>query len=190
MTKRFKSYKKALELLRNPTTGASAGNPPTGSILEKYKQWRGGEVQVSYPRSQESKQISILDVSIHPFGLSPTATNLAIVGFSQRVSSATGNLANIKTACNHSPVDLDAHAKRVNFRPAKAIVFVPEATQSTTEVASQITGVRYDPREGASYTFPYGQKTGATTEGEVRTDIQTAVATIAGATVSYKSENF
>lgn len=188
MARRFKSYKRALDLLRNPTTGAVAGNPPAGSALENYKKWRGGEVEVSYPRSAESKQGEMLEVSVHPFGLASTSTALAIVGFSKRVNDQA-NLANIKTACNHSIVDFDAHGRRAKFKPAKAVIFIP-GTQVNTDVPSKITGVKYNPREGASFTIPYGQKTGATNEGDVRTDIQTAVNAITGATVSYYSEQF
>lgn len=187
MAQRFKSYKRALHLIKDPNASADADlvidrNSPL--YLYHTKDTRN----ITYTRQADSKPKAILEVSVKPFGAAPDTTALAIVSFSKRVDDEE-SLNAVKTACNHVAVDYSAHSTRSGFKPAKAIVFVP-GTQSTTKVASKITGVYYDPREGKSFTLPYGQKTGAIYEAAVRAEIQTAIDGLSNddVTLSFKSE--
>ena len=185
-TKRFKSYERALQIIKDPDAPADAD-----LTLDKqsplYLYFTRKTRNITYTRSTDSKPKKILEVSIKPFGAAADATNLAIVSFSQRVKEENA-VKDIITACNHNEVDISFHSPRVGFKPAKATIFIPAATQSTTKEPSKITGVLYNPREGSSYTIPYGQKTGAIYESLVRENIQTAVNAITTATVSFKSE--
>ncbi len=186
MARRFKNYKFALETLRNPDTNV-ASPPPTGTALDNYKKYRGGEITLDYTRENTSKPQELLVVAINPFGLTLATTSLVRVKFSKRVDDNT-TLNSIKTVCNQQSADT-VLTDLSGFIPAKAVVFVEGGTSPTTPPKSQITGVPYNPVPGNSYTFPYGQDTGKTVESQVRADILTAVDGLtAQSTVSFSSE--
>ena len=129
----------------------------------------------------------ILKVSVNPFGYPTAEGNLAIVPISQRASLSTVGTA-IRTAANIDD-ETEVGAQTLSgFIPAKATIFA--GTGATTEVAdgSKITGLRYDKRNGASYTIPYGASVARPKEVEVRAAIKAALVASPNATVSFKSE--
>ncbi len=186
--RRFKRYKFALQSLINPDTGASS-NPAAGTALANYQEYASGAKKITYTRAETSKPGEIVRIAINPFALPLNTANLVKVPYSKRTQDAT-TVNTVETACNHSSAD-GVLLELNRFVPAKAIVSVPSgATAPSTNPKSQITGVPYVPSLTNSYTFPYGQKTGELTESEVRGSILTAVDAIAGATVSFNSEEF
>lgn len=168
MAKRFNNLKAALKSLQSPT-GTSDNEPPANSILKNYKDFRDGKSDVSYPREDSSKPGSLVNKQIDPFGYT-LGDQPTIVSVSDRALTSIGSA--ILTAANQS--DVTDGAKVIGFVPAKATIFKKETNQVDTEVTSQITGVKYNPVEGNSFTIPFGQKTGSITQSAVRADIISA----------------
>jgi hypothetical protein len=96
-----------------------------------------------------------------------------------------------------TPTDLNLDAVSTGrplrgFAPALAVIF-KDAAQVDTKVESEITGRRYNPREGKSYSLPFGQKSGGTgaadlTFAGVAAGIIEALAV--GEKVSFQPERF
>lgn len=187
MAKRFSKLKYALETLRTPNSTTATPDAPAGTIARKYQDYKAGKVQLTYPRSEGSKPESILKVSIMPFYFGGAVGSEAIVAQSQRADEES-TLAGIQTACNQITTDPELHARLAKFKPAKVTIFNFGAT-STTET-SQITGVKYSKKAGASYTFPYGANATEKTDSAVRKDILAAVKTLGTASASFSSEKY
>jgi hypothetical protein len=112
---------------------------------------------------------------------------LVYATISNRSLNAT-SITSVRTAANIdlSPPPTTKRAPR-GFQPAKAIVFVA-GVQSDVKETSQITGLKYNPRDGQTYTVPMGQKTGEIYEGAVQQSIITAVADLTDASVTFRPE--
>lgn len=187
MTKRFSRLKYALRAIQDPTSDGTANQPPNGSILENYTEFASGSRQVSYPRDANSLPGEFTPIGVNPFGLPDNASNIVRTGISDRVLTANA-ISTVRTAAN---IETDAELAVLELRgfvPAKAVVFIADATQPTQPETSQITGLKYKKRAGVSYTIPYGQNTGAVHESVVRGNIIAAVESIDRASVSFKSE--
>lgn len=186
--RRFSRLRYALKSLQSPL-GGTDNNPAAGSILGNYKDFRDGKIVVDYTRDAASKPGSLVEVAVSPFYKILDATTPARVKMSKRVLDQ-GALAGTRTASNLITTVPAGAVEEQDYVPAKAIVFIPGVQAETLET-SQITGVKYNPKEGASYTIPLGQATGEIYEGEVRGLVLVAVAAIAGtikSTVSFTSE--
>lgn len=186
--RRFSRLSYALKSLQSPL-GGTDNNPVTGSILANYKDFRDGKTVVNYTRAPESLPGNLVEIAVNPFFKVLDATTPARVKISKRVLDQAG-LSSVRTAANILTTVPEGAVELKNYVPAKAIVFIP-GVQSNTKKPSQITGVTYNPKEGNSYTIPFGQATGEIYEGEVRGLILTAVAGIGGAiksTVTFTSE--
>lgn len=176
-----------MKLIQDPNSDASANQPPAGSILYNYNEFATGSKKVEYPRDEDSLQISIEEVSINPFGLGHGDSSKVLTGISQRVLNNT-NLTPVLAAGGVSTTPDPTAVRLTGFEPAKAVVFIADATQPTTPEPSQITGIKYKKRAGSSFTVPYGSKAGETNERAVRASIAEAVAGITRGSVSFKSE--
>lgn len=189
MVKRFSDLDKALRYCRTGTGANAVSAPPTGSPLEQYQRYKNGSLRPTYTRQAASNPGRLIDAVINPFGTTLNQTSLVTVPFSERAqSNAPGN--GLINACGHEGTVPDPRPQTPNgFIPAKVTIFVPSSSTGTG--TSQITGLQYRKRNGASYTYPYGQKTGADRENAVRSDILTALggASFAG-TVTFNSEEF
>lgn len=174
MAKRFSRLKYALRTIQSPT-GTSNNQPAAGSILEKFQQYQVGGADINYPRAATSKPKSLLQFAVQPFAFA-VGTTYALVPLSQRVDENTGIDA-VQTACNLAPATTAGAAIFRGFIPAKVTVMIKGA-QSDTQKFSQITGIPYNPVEGASYTLPYGKSATNENEMEVRNAI-TAAANVA-----------
>jgi hypothetical protein len=186
MGKRFSRYAFALKAIKVGTSDAPA-TADTDSPLGKYQKWRKGDVTLEYPRADESLQKAMIPVAIRPFGLPFNDTTFARVTISKRTSdNSTAN--DVEAKCN---IVTDATKipdnKMIGFLPARATVRKLVAGDGTAET-SKITGVKYKKKTSASYTLPYGQKTAATTESEIRKDIFEVVKGDATLKVSFTSE--
>ena len=176
MANRNKILKKSLKYIQSPT-GGSNNIPPEGSVLANYLDYVTGATQVSYPRGDESKPGTLPLVAIAPF-----ADPSLIIRVKASARALTTMESGIRTACN---IDQDAtNVQNANpaprgFIPAKVTIFRPdvagEANSSSAPVTSQITGIRYDPRDGNNFTLPFGQPGTATTLSAVQSGIKTAV---------------
>ncbi|MDJ0593444.1 MAG: hypothetical protein QNJ72_26240 [Pleurocapsa sp. MO_226.B13] len=187
MARRFSRLKYALRAIQDPNSDEARNEPPTGSILDKFQEFQSGSAGISYPRDEDSLPDSLDPVGVNPFGLLLNANNVVRIKISNRVLTET-SLSAVRTEAGIETDPANAVLTLSGFTPAKATVFIEDATQPTAPETSQITGIRYKKRAGSSYTVPYGQKTGQTIEGQVRAAITTAVTSIPRASVSFKSE--
>ncbi len=187
MAKRFSRLKYALTTLRTPNSTAAAPDAPTGTIAKKFQDYAAGKVKLVYPRDESSLPKEILKVSVLPFYFGGLAGNETIVAQSKRADIET-TMNGVQTNCNQITVNYETHKVLRGFIPAKATVF--DYGTGTTNPPSQITGVRYTKRNGASYTFPYGASATEKAEGAVRKDIAAAVVTLGTASVSFTSEKY
>lgn len=186
--KRFSRLKYALKSLQSPLGGTN-NDPITGSILANYKDFRDGKKVVDYSRESTSHPGSLVDIAINPFFQDLDADKPVYSKISNRVLTLT-NLNTTRAAANIITTIPPGATELKAYTPAKATVFLP-ATQSDTKKPSQITGVAYNPKEGASFTIPYGKKTGELYENVVRASILTAVKAISvtpKASVTFTSE--
>lgn len=179
MAKRFKNLEAALKFLQDPN-GSSQNEPPSGSVLANFRDFRDGRSDISYPRDSGSLPGQILRIGINAFGL-PVDEGKTLVPFSNRANNAFAS--DTKTAANHQD-DTDA-AQRVGFIPAKAVVFRPSGATGA-EQTSQITGIKYTPQGGDNYVLPYGKNADTQFETTVRAAIRTALNSTD--LVSYTSE--
>lgn len=177
--------KRALELLRTPNSNTPAPDAPQGSILKNFQDFNSKKTIVSYPRSEDSKPGSIEKVSVLPFYFGGADDKQTLVPFSQRVDDES-SLDGVQSACNHVQADVENHLELRGFIPAKATVTVLSGT--TSQETSKITGIRYQKRNGKSYTLPYGASNAEKAEGNVRADIVAAVNALGNAAISFTSE--
>lgn len=186
MSKRFTRLEAALKYIR-PPRGTAVEDAPAGTALRLYQDWKAGKRVIEYTRDEGSNPDRILKVAVNPFGYPAADGNLAIVPISQRASlSAVG--AAIQTAANiEENIDLGAQ-ELTGFIPAKATIFAGSGTTTLVANGSEITGIPYRKRNGASFTIPYGRSVGMPTEIEVRNAIKAALVASPNATVSFKSE--
>ena len=185
-TKRFKILDGALDYLRTTDEGVNP-DAPTGTPLKLYQDWKKGARNVTYERTAASKPGELLTVSIVPFGLAEADTAGYRVPLSLRAKNnipGTNTLVAANIQQDVPPGADDAYG----FVPAKATITVPSGTNSTAEVTSKLTGVKYAPSNTVSYTIPMGQKTTTTREIRVREAILAAVSDVAGVGVSFTSE--
>lgn len=183
--KRFSRLKYALTTLRTPNSTGETPDAPAGTVAKNFQDFAGGKTKLTYPRAEGSKPGEILTVSVLPFYYAGATGRETLVAQSKRADDQA-TMDGVQTACNQIAADLETHSRLADFIPAKATVFDFDST-STTET-SQITGLRYEKRGGASYTFPYGASATETAERNVRQDIITAVNAIGTASVSFTSE--
>lgn len=186
MSKRFTRLEAALKYIR-PGQGEVIADAPAGTPLRMYQDWKAGRRVIEYTRDEGSNPDRILKVAINPFGYPTVEGNLAIVPVSQRaILSSTG--AAIKTAANIEDETEVGAQDLTGFIPAKAIIFAGTGTTTLNGDGSEITGLKYRKRNGASYTIPYGASVSKPKEMEVRAAIKAALAASPNATVSFKSE--
>lgn len=186
MSKRFTRLEAALKYIR-PGQGGAIADAPSGTPLRLYQDWKAGRRVIEYTRDGGSNPDRILKVSVNPFGYPTTEGSLAVVPVSQRAILSTVGAA-IKTAANiEDETEVGAQELR-GFIPAKAIIFAGTGTASTTGEPSEITGLRYKKRNGASFTIPYGASVSKPREVEVRAAIKAVLVSSPNATVSFKSE--
>lgn len=185
MARRFSRLKYALKTLKTPGTINSTGVVPTapsGTILAKFQTAQAQGVEYG-DRAAESKIGGLVLVSVNPFALGAGTANNKAVLMSKRTRNGA-LFTSFKDDCNI--VDYDAlHEKIKKYSPAKAIVF-KKGTQADTKKTSKITGIKYNPTEGSSYTFPFGTKPSATlilVRGAI-----VAQTVASGASVSFRPE--
>lgn len=192
MAKRFKSLKRALVLIRKTTDTGNFVEPPSGSALDEYVQYRKMEKVLKYPRDTSSKQEAMIPVAVRPFGYTSAVDSAAEAvrcSISQRtLTSGTPN--GVKAKCNILEAAADIPTRKtMGFVPAKATV--KKSTASSETPKSQITGLEYRKKNTASFTFPYGQKSTTTAEIEVRNEILGVVKGLGvGFSVGFNSEEY
>ncbi|NEO88523.1 MAG: hypothetical protein F6J87_30480 [Spirulina sp. SIO3F2] len=189
--KRFNNLEAALKSLRNPGTGTfDPTTIPSGSVLDNYYKFKTGQTSYTVTRTPESLPGGYDIKEVLAFGDLNSADPIA-VGVSSRAAAAIASLG-----VSALDLNLDDLATGVNLRdfiPAKAVIFKPDA-QVANQETSQITGLKYDPREGASYTLPFGQKSGGSGAGDltyrgVAAGIA-AASEAAGESVSFQEEDY
>ena len=117
------------------------------------------------------------EVAISPFA--DPSLSLRIKA-SNRVLSTVENaiLTAGNTDTTQASID-SATAPPKGFKPARAIIFIPsvagDADSVGTEKTSQITGIKYNPRDGNNFTLPFGQPGTATNLNAVQSAIKSAV---------------
>jgi len=186
MTKRFKILDQALKYLE---TGAEGANPiaPNGTHLREYQEWKSGERNISYNRTEDSLPEQLLSGLINPFGLTYDAGQKITVPVSKRVNDNN----TITALFDEAGLDVTEDVLGVDltgFIPAKATVSIRATDRDRATETSQITGVKYAKRGFRSYTFPYGAKTATSKEAEVRGAIKAALGDTFTGNVSFTSE--
>ena len=189
MARRFSRLNYALKSIQPPNATNGTNTPPDGSVLKNFADYKSGAKQPNYVRAPESLPGTLLEVAIKPFAFPAAGTVNYIVDLSERASTATG-IAAVLAAGNAVTTIPAGAVKASGFIPAKAVIFAPAGTQDNTEIPSQITGILYNPREGQSYTVPYGTAATNGSESEVRAAMITAATPITNATISFRSERF
>lgn len=185
MVKRFSRLNYALKTLKNPNDDDNSTenvNAPAGTVLAKYQ--KSKQSSVSYgSRDAGSKTQGLVEVATIPFAEGVVNNNKAkLVGMSKRAHvSALASL--VKAACNYEDYVPANHDLLSLYKPAQAIIF--EGTGYKSEKPSKITGIKYKPRNGNSYTFPFGAETAKTLK-IVRDEIKMAATSIRQ--VSFKNE--
>lgn len=186
MAKRFRALERALKYIQSPTS-VTPVDAPTGSALRLYQDWKGKKRTITYERDTNSNPDKILRVAVNPFAYEPEATNLAIVAYSQRASTA--GVATSMASSGNITLEVPEGAQNLKgFRPAKATVFIGTGSTGGTPEPSSITGIKYKKRPGTSYSFPYGCSSTDKRESEVRKKIRIALKTVANSSVSFTSE--
>lgn len=183
MPKRFSRYKFALK--------AAGGEAAAGSPLKKYQDFVEGRATPEYTREVGSLPGKEIPIYVIPFG---EATDIFyLIGLSTRANAQiglVGGASALKTETVTSLPDGSDTAVSNKFTSAAATVFV--GTGTGTAILSQVTGVRYKPRNGQSYTLPFGKGAGATGPAATfkgrATVIQETVVATPGRTVSFRPE--
>lgn len=180
----------ALKTLKSPSADENTPPPapPAGTVLEKFAT-RAGRT-ISYTRNAASKPGTRVDVKLNPFGYAVDDANVVITGASTR--SITNREKILKSALvttlKWKADTFVGGTIRRGFVPAKAIFFQKLPTQTETKSTSKITGLKYNPVEGDSYTLPFGATATGDTEKEggmraaIIADLQ------AGVSVSFTAE--
>lgn len=185
--KRFSKLKYGLTMLRSPNSTGDTPDAPAGTVAKNFQDFAAGKKKLSYPRDEASKPGELLKISVLPFYFGGAAGKETIVTQSRR-GDEQGSMNGVQSACNQIAADPETHSVLRGFVPAKAVVF--DFGTATTSTTSQITGIRYDKRNGNSFTFAYGASATENAEGNVRADILTAVDAIGTASVSFTSEKY
>jgi hypothetical protein len=181
MAKRFNNLDKALKYLQSPTGGGN-NEPPAGSVLANYKEFKTGQSDVSYPVDTNSLPGELLQRQLLPFG-AEAADTPAIVTFSSRSQAALGTA--FETAAKLSEVSNGVQYQ--GFFPAQARIF-RTTTTGTTNATSQITGIPYKKKSGRNYTLPFGKDGTDTVEKTVRAKI--IAESTESDSISFDSEEF
>lgn len=166
-----------------------AGNIPATGPLKEYNDWRTGVKTVTYTRTADSKTGGFNVVGVDAFAFSDAALQKILTTISKRADDQKDTvLGTTGAGALQLKTTLDNYIDRYGFIPAKAIVFVPDATQADTLKPSEITGVRYNPREGKSYTYPFGRSSATDGEADRAAAIQSALITAGSRSVSFTPE--
>lgn len=164
--KRFNGLKQTLKNLANATTGElDPSTLPAGSVIKNYVDFTTGERKITITRTPDSLPGELLEKAVIPFSVI-NAVGALRVPVSKRSFEALTDLGPSATDFNLDDLAQD-DGFNSDFIPAKCVIFKADATQSPTKVDSQITGRKYNPREGASYTLPFGQKGAGTTAADI-----------------------
>jgi hypothetical protein len=192
MAKRFKTLKKALKTLLpvNADPDTVPPNPPAGTVLEYFL--KRDSRNIEYPTDADRSR-KLNTTAVHPFGAAYVATTPIRVPISDKAFTAIGTfIGGTGAELNLVGTVPDTALTNKLFKPAKATVFIPSATQPTTKIASKITGFKYKPRAGNSKTYPFGRADTGTkiTFAACKADITAKViATNANASVSFTPED-
>lgn len=189
--KRFRGLEATLKNMQHATTGAlDLSTLPAGSVIKNYVDFITKARQVSYTRTAASKPGPAVKKQLIPFAVDAATGDAVIVRVSGRANAAIGTT----TGVNDNDLNLAAlttGVKMGGFAPAVATIFVPSA-QNDVKEESQITGRRYNPKEGASYTLPFGQGAAGSVPENTFQGVATTIVNAAGAgkTVSFQPEKF
>lgn len=153
MPKRFSRYKFALK--------AVDGAPPAGTALARFKSYRDGSSTPTYTRAASSNPGELKSVYVIPFGEGADVYYLVTVSDRALGQQAlVGGQAELKYLFPAGLPDAASSTESNKFSPATVTVFDP--TGAPTTETSQITGVQYKKRTGASYSLPFGKAAAAT----------------------------
>lgn len=191
MGRRFKALDAALKYLRTTTQDDSGVVPdaPTGSQLRFYQDYKAGKRQVEYTRDSDSKQISIDELKIKPFGFAAADTNEYIVPYSTRAKNGLASTG-LELATLGADAALSGAVRVYGFTSARVVVSVRTGTTEATP-DSKITGKKYTKvGDTKTYTYPFGRTTGNPAYGEQKAAILAAVIATAGRGASFKPEKF
>jgi hypothetical protein len=195
MAKRFSDLKKALKYIQSTTwtPGDPISNAPSNSALGNFQAWLSGNNREVGTRDAQSKTGGFEKVSINPFAYQLDPDGEILIPISKRALERD-SISAVRVASNvvTSPAP-SAKAPPRGFIPAKAIVFIP-SVQSDVKSTSNITGLKYNGKEGTSYTIPMGQATSEIYESQVQGLVRDAVDALPDlvlpATVTFKSEQW
>jgi hypothetical protein len=179
MAKRFGRLKYALKTLKTSRNfgdpDSPAPNAPANTVLADFQKSRKEDSYGNITRKASSKQEDLVEVTIQPFLKTAIEANRRSVKYSKRAqdrqTTYVGNALNLLTPNNG--------ASERGFQPAKIIIhdFSATAIGSAADAnkISQITGIKYNYKGGASFTFPFGRGSGTSlaTFDEVKTAILT-----------------
>lgn len=146
--------------------------------FEAYKAWQDRDATYT-PRPAGSRPGGFQAIQVRPFGLDVTDPVRCKV--SQRAFAAVNSIIGARGVEATPTADIIG-----GFSPAKAIIFI--ATGSEVETTSEITRLRYQKRQGASYTHAFGGSTATEKEFTAQAEILTAAATSTNRTVSFQPE--
>ncbi|AFZ24776.1 hypothetical protein Cylst_2570 [Cylindrospermum stagnale PCC 7417] len=166
MGKRNAKLDYALKLLR-PLTGGTTPDLSDGTPLGFYQAVVSGKKAVEYgTRPQASQPGSLVVYALMPFAEPVATAAKAKVPLSLRAETAVGT-ANVTAALlniSKGAAETEAAVEVNGFVPAKVTISI-RASGDGTPKTSKRTGRRYNDRSTASYTYPFGMKSTALTEG-------------------------
>ena len=192
MAKRFHTLKRALKLLR-PLAGGDAADLPDTTALGFFQAVQSGKRHVTYgDRADTSNPTSFLEVAVLPFATPGTGSLYASVPLSQRASLhlTQASVTKAQLAYETEGTHVDTALSLKGFRPAKANIRVYQT--GTTTANSKLTGQAYKKAKVTSYSFPFGLKADARTDGynARKTEIVNAVSAKPTNSVSFTPERF
>ncbi|MGB3208244.1 MAG: hypothetical protein WBB28_24940 [Crinalium sp.] len=183
--KRFSILKAALKTLQPVGTSTTSGTPPAGTVMEMF--YNRGTRIITYGANANRNRV-LNPVNVNPFGVPFTAENKYRVPMSSRVIIADRFVET--TVVSHAAAPTGGAIVNKLFIPAKAILFDPDTAQASTQKTSKITGRKYNPKEGHSFTVPFGKATTTETFKERKQLIASSATTkVAGCVVSFQPEN-
>ena len=179
--KRFKTLETAIGKYK----ATSAANDP----IAKYKTFKSKGVGYEYKVDGTAQGTEVLRTLL-PFGVAATGEKI-VVPISGRVMTSAAMSANDVTEIL---LGLSATAATdkpdSRFIPAKVIIKSGQTTGVGTDKKSQITGLTYKNKGGHSYTYPFGQKTGAAANYVGALEAIFVAVSPGARTVSFKPEFF
>lgn len=155
----YNNLRAALNYLRPLAGGTTSAEAPSDTALRRYQEYRAGRTRRTITRAATSRPGIKTDYTIQLFGEDAgNDSAIALVGARaiaglNEVSLELPVLGLTARAAGADPPDFSG-----NFSPAKVVCF--RATGTGTERPSGVTGLRYKPRTGASYTYPFGKVSG------------------------------